>query len=246
MSLIEAGGASLHLHTAALEVFDVVGAGDTVIAALACVTAAGGGLPEAAACANIAAGIVVGKRDTATVAPGEVLNWLARLCGGRVRDGSATMLDRSEAIAYATARRAEGKRVGLTNGIFDLVHPGHIALLRFARDACDVLIVGVNSDASVRRLGKEPKRPINGQMDRALVLGAFETVDVTIIFDEDTPIELIRAIRPDVLVKGADYSVESVVGSDIVLTYGGEVCFAPLMASKSSTEIIRKAKSTAQ
>jgi len=246
MSLIETVGAPLHLQSDALEVFDVVGAGDTVIAALACVTAAGGPLSDAAACANIAAGIVVGKRDTATVAPDEVLDRLARLGGGRVREGTPIMLERSDAAAYASARRAEGKRIGFTNGVFDLVHPGHVALLRFARETCDILIVGINSDASVQRLGKGPERPINGQLDRALVLGAFGTVDATIIFDEDTPLDLIRAIRPDVLIKGADYTVENVVGSEIVLAYGGKVRLAPLEAGKSSTGIIRKAMSTAQ
>lgn len=246
MSLIEAARTPLHLQSNALEVFDVVGAGDTVIAALACVTAAGAQLSDAAACANIAAGIVVGKRDTATVAPEELLDRLARLGGGRLREGTPIMLEQSEVAAYAGARRAEGKRIGFTNGVFDLVHPGHVALLRFAREACDVLIVGVNSDASVRRLGKGPERPINGQLDRALVLGAFGTVDATVIFEEDTPLDLIRAIRPEVLIKGADYTIETVVGSKVVLAYGGEVRLAPLESGKSSTGIIQKAMSAAQ
>lgn len=246
MSLIQAECEALHLQSDALEVFDVVGAGDTVIAALACAMAAGVRLADAAACANIAAGIVVGKRDTATVAPDELLDRIARLGGGRVREGTPIMLQRSEASAYAAARRTEGKRIGFTNGVFDLLHPGHVSLLRFARESCDVLIVGINSDASVRRLGKGAERPINGQLDRALVLGAFGTVDATIIFDEDTPLDLIRAIQPDVLIKGADYTVETVVGSEIVLAYGGEVRLAPLEAGKSSTGIIRKAMRTAQ
>lgn len=246
MTLIQAKGIPLHLNSEALEVFDVVGAGDTVIAALSCVIAVGGCLSDAATLANTAAGIVVGKRDTATVTSDEILDCLARNRDRRVQAGMPSNLELSDAAAFAIARRAEGKRVGFTNGVFDIVHPGHVALLRFARAKCDVLIVGVNSDASVRRLGKGPERPINGARERALVLSAFESVDTTIIFDEDTPLNLIRAIQPDVLVKGADYTVDTVVGAEIVLAYGGEVLLAPIEAGYSSTGIIRKTMRTAK
>lgn len=242
MSLIDAQEAApLHFVSTALKVFDVVGAGDTVIATLSCVLALGGSLTEAAACANAAAGIVVAKPDTATVAPEELLDHFDRLTTGRRHEGAPILLSSSDVSGYAAARRSEGKRVGFTNGVFDIVHPGHVSLLRFARAVCDVLIVGINSDSSVRRLGKGPERPINGEMDRASVLGAFGMVDAMILFDEDTPLELIKTIRPDVLIKGADYTVETVVGSKIVQSYGGQIILVPIVAGKSTTTIIEKA-----
>ena len=121
------------------------------------------------------------------------------------------------------------------------MHPGHVSLLRFARSSCDVLIVGINSDASVRRLGKGPERPINPELDRAAVLGAFGMVNATVIFDDETPLKLIELVRPDVLIKGGDYIIETVVGSSLVLGYGGKVLLSPLEAGKSSTQIIQKA-----
>lgn len=241
MSLISSDSPPLHLASGALEVFDVVGAGDTVIATLACALAAGGSLAEAASAANVCAGLVVGKPDTATVAPEELIDRLMSLASGRARKGDPLLLNASDLGAYTSARRAEGKRIGFTNGVFDLVHPGHVSLLRFARDHCDILIVGINSDASVRRLGKGDERPINSELDRATVLGAFGMVDATVIFQEDTPLSLIELIRPDVLIKGADYCVESVVGSSLVLGYGGDVLLAPIEAGKSSTRMIEKA-----
>lgn len=240
MSLIRRDVPAVHLPSDALEVFDVVGAGDTVLATLACAIGVGSAFDLAASCANVAAGIVVGKRDTATVAPDELTDRIARLGSGRPHEGTPILLDISEAATYAAARRAEGKRVGFTNGVFDIVHPGHVSILKFARNACDCLIVGVNSDASVRRLGKGPERPINTEADRATILGAFGTVDAITIFDDDTPLELIRAIHPDVLIKGADYTVDTVIGSDIVLATGGEVRLAPLIDGKSSTRTIQK------
>jgi D-beta-D-heptose 7-phosphate kinase/D-beta-D-heptose 1-phosphate adenosyltransferase len=241
MSLIPADSDPLHLTSVALDVFDVVGAGDTVIATLACALAGGASQAEAAATANVAAGLVVAKPDTATVSPEELIDRLSYLAAGRPRHGDPLPLSASDLAAYAAARRAEGKRIGFTNGVFDLVHPGHVSLLRFARANCDVLIVGINSDASVRRLGKGAERPINSELDRAAVLGAFGMVDATVIFDDDTPMSLIELIRPDVLIKGADYTIESVVGSAFVLGYGGDVLLAPLEAGKSSTRIIQKA-----
>ena len=240
MSLIQSSGTSLHLASGALEVFDVVGAGDTVIATVACAIAAGASLPDAAVAANVAAGLVVAKPDTATVAPEELIDRLTYLASGQPRHGEPLQLEAPELPAYTAARRAEGKRIGFTNGVFDLVHPGHVSLLRFAREHCDVLIVGLNSDASVRRLGKGDERPINHEADRATVLGAFGMVDATVIFDDETPLTLIELIRPDVLIKGADYSVDTVIGSSLVLGYGGDVLLAPIEAGKSSTLMIEK------
>jgi D-beta-D-heptose 7-phosphate kinase/D-beta-D-heptose 1-phosphate adenosyltransferase len=240
MSLISSNGPPLHLASGAVEVFDVVGAGDTVIATIACILSAGGSLEEATASANVAAGIVVGKQDTSTVSPDEIIDHLEYLAAGRRREGTPLIFNKDDLLSYISSRRSEGKRIGFTNGVFDIVHPGHVSLLRFARDNCDVLIVGLNSDASVRRLGKGPNRPINDELDRATVLGAFGMVNATIIFDEDTPIQLIEAIRPDVLIKGADYSIDTVVGSGFVKSYGGEVILAPIEDGKSSTGIIQK------
>jgi D-beta-D-heptose 7-phosphate kinase/D-beta-D-heptose 1-phosphate adenosyltransferase len=239
MSLISADAPALHLSSGALDVFDVVGAGDTVIATLSSALAAGAGHADAAALANVAAGLVVAKPDTATVGPEELIDRLLYLAPGR-RQWDALVLNRSDLSAYAAARRAEGKRIGFTNGVFDLIHTGHVSLLRFARDCCDVLIVGINSDASVRTLGKGAERPINSQVDRATVIGAFGLVHATVIFDEETPLTLIELIRPDVLVKGSDYTIESVVGSSLVLSYGGEVLLAPLETGKSSSCIIER------
>ena len=241
MSLITAGADPLHLSSGALEVFDVVGAGDTVIAALAVSLAAGASHAEASGTANVAAGLVVAKPDTATVSSEELFDRLMYLAAGRPRQGDPLLLSVTDLVAYAAARRSEGKSIGFTNGVFDLVHPGHVSLLRFARSSCDVLIVGINSDASVRRLGKGPERPINPELDRAAVLGAFGMVNATVIFDDETPLKLIELVRPDVLIKGGDYIIETVVGSSLVLGYGGKVLLSPLEAGKSSTQIIQKA-----
>lgn len=240
MTLVDATGSFSHIRTLAREVFDVVGAGDTVVATLAMALAAGLKMTDAAELSNIAAGIVVGKKGTATVSPEEVLDRIADLQAGRSRHGAPLLLNAEQAVRYAAMRRAEGKRIGFTNGVFDIVHPGHIALLEFSRSTCDTLIVGLNSDSSVRRLGKGPERPINTELDRAAVLGAFGTVDAVVIFEQDTPIDLIEAIRPDVLIKGADYTVDSVVGAETVKKYGGVVRLAPIVTGKSSTNIIKR------
>jgi D-beta-D-heptose 7-phosphate kinase / D-beta-D-heptose 1-phosphate adenosyltransferase len=151
------------------------------------------------------------------------------------------MLTAEDARRYAAARRAEGKRIGFTNGVFDILHPGHISILQFSRDACDCLIVGLNTDASVKRL-KGSDRPINSENDRAIVLGALGMVDVVVLFGADTPIDLIRAIEPDVLIKGADYTLSTVVGADLVLSYGGTVLLAELVPGVSSSNTIAKVR----
>ena len=212
-----------------------------MIATLSAAIACGMALHEAAHLANTAAGIVVGKRGTATASPDELVLALESQGERGHRKGTPIMLTPEEAERYARIRRMEGKVVGFTNGCFDILHPGHISLMKFSRDNCDCLIVGLNSDASVQRL-KGPTRPINSENDRAIVLSALGTVDAVVIFGEDTPIELIKAIKPDVLIKGADYSIENVVGADVVMANGGKVLLAQLVPGKSSSGTIAKAK----
>lgn len=239
MSLMGKSLEPLHIESDALEVFDVVGAGDTVIAALASAISIGAGITEAAIIANLAAGLVVAKKDTATVSRKELLYRLIQLTHDHPRLDRSPLLALCDLAIYVAARRAEGKRIGFTNGVFDLVHSGHVSLLRFARRHCDVLIVGINSDESVRRLGKGSNRPINSDVDRAEIIGAFDMVDATVIFDEDTPLDLIKIVKPNTLIKGSDYTVESVVGASFVQEYGGDVLLAPMEVGRSSTQIIR-------
>jgi len=223
-----------HLPAEAREVFDVSGAGDTVVATFA--AALGGGLDAvtAARLANVAAAIVVGKSGTAVARPGEILR---ALHASDLLDAEAKVSDLESLVEQVARWRQAGLKVGFTNGCFDLLHPGHIALLEQARAACDRLIVGLNSDASVRRL-KGESRPVQGEAARATVLASLATVSRVVIFAEDTPLNLIEALRPDVLVKGADYSVDQVVGADIVQGYGGKVVLAELAAGHSTTATI--------
>jgi D-beta-D-heptose 7-phosphate kinase/D-beta-D-heptose 1-phosphate adenosyltransferase len=231
MSVVEAAR-TLHLPTKAREVFDVSGAGDTVIATFALALAAGCEMGMAAEIANAAAGIVVGKRGTAQTDPDELLDSLS---AGR----SGSSFDRDGVVRLAAAWKAEGLRVGFTNGCFDILHVGHIAQLEDARSRCDRLIVGLNTDASVRR-NKGEGRPINIETDRARLLMALKAVDAVVLFDEETPIELIRAISPDLLVKGADYTIDQVVGADFVLANGGKVHLSPIVAGRSTTGTLGK------
>lgn len=249
MTLIRQGCAPLHLHTEAREVFDVSGAGDTVVATLALSLAAAIPLPQAAALANLAAGIVVGKRGTAVVSAAELEAeagnrkpeaGAAGLLASGLLDSGRKIVDLAAAADRVRDWRASGLRVGFTNGCFDLVHPGHVALLAQARAACDRLVVGLNADASVRRL-KGPSRPIQSEPARAVVLASLGSVDLVVPFEEDTPLELIRALRPDLLVKGADYRLEQVVGAELVQSYGGRVLLVPLVEGASTTRTIARA-----
>ena len=235
MSLVVASGEVRHLPAAAREVFDVSGAGDTVVATLAAAIAAGMKWPEAARLANVAAGIVVGKVGTAVAYATDIAKMLQHESGSA--DDKA--VGRVEALDCVARWRRQGLKIGFTNGCFDLLHPGHVSLMSQAKAACDRLVVGLNSDASVRRL-KGKDRPVQSEAARAAVLASLASVDLVVVFDEDTPIELIRAIRPDVLVKGADYSVETVVGSDLVKGWGGRVVLAELSPGHSTTATIRK------
>jgi D-beta-D-heptose 7-phosphate kinase / D-beta-D-heptose 1-phosphate adenosyltransferase len=237
MTLVRASGAVASVPAEAREVFDVSGAGDTVVATLALAHAAGRPLEEAMRLANAAAGIVVGKLGTATVSAEELAHAL-HAAGEAAANGEA-LLDRDAAARLVGEWRAHGLRIGFTNGCFDVLHAGHVALLSAARRRCDRLVVGLNTDESVARL-KGPSRPVNPLGDRAAVLAALAAVDAVVPFAEDTPLELIRALRPDVLVKGADYTIDRVVGADIVQAAGGEVVLVELLPGRSTTSILAR------
>lgn len=234
--LVEKDKPALHLHTKAREVFDVSGAGDTVIATLSLALGVGYCAADAAELANIAGSIVVGKVGTATVTREE----LSRAC-----KQSAARMDEEKIVGFdsiadiAERWRKQGLKVGFTNGCFDLLHPGHISLLRQARAACDKLVVGLNSDASVKRL-KGETRPVQNEAARSTVLASLADVDQVVIFGEDTPLKLIQTLRPDVLVKGADYTVDKVVGAKEVQSWGGKVVLAALVDGQSTTGTIAK------
>jgi D-beta-D-heptose 7-phosphate kinase/D-beta-D-heptose 1-phosphate adenosyltransferase len=244
MVLVEASG-GVHLEPArAREVYDVSGAGDTVLAVLALACASGYSLPRAMQLANVAAGIVVSKLGTATVEPDELLLELGR----DVRDREwhrAKHYDIAEVESLVKRWRARGLTVGFTNGCFDIVHAGHIALLAAARGKCDRLIVALNSDASVRRL-KGPERPLNALADRSAVIAAVGAVDAVISFDDDTPLDLIRRLQPNVLVKGADYTIEGVVGADIVQRAGGRVVLVELAEGHSTSRLVETIRTSAR
>ena len=238
MHLVEAAGNTYRMPARALEIFDVSGAGDTVVAALAAGLGTGLSKLDAAYIANVAAGIAVGKVGTAVVERAELVATLAEAgpCEYKTRPIARV-------IEQVQRWRLRGLRVGFTNGCFDLLHPGHVSLLAQARAACDRLIVAVNSDASVARL-KGPSRPVQTQLSRAEVLSSFTTVDLVVIFDEDTPLRLIQAIRPDVLIKGSDYDLKDVVGAEAIEAWGGKVVLADVVPGQSSTTMIRRIAST--
>ncbi|MDB5373797.1 MAG: rfaE bifunctional protein [Belnapia sp.] len=237
MTLVLADGTVESVPAEAREVFDVSGAGDTVIATLALAHAAGHGLGAAMRIANAAAGIVVGKLGTATVGADELAHAL-RAEGG-AGPGEEMLLDHASAVRLVAEWKAHGLRVGFTNGCFDILHAGHVALLRAARRRCDRLVVALNTDASVARL-KGPTRPVNPLADRAAVIGALAAVDAVVAFGEETPLALIRLLLPDVLMKGADYTVEQVVGAAEVLAAGGTVQLIDLLAGRSTTSMITR------
>lgn len=237
MTLVRKGQEPLHIAADAREVFDVSGAGDTVIASLGVALAAGFELETAARFANLCGGIAVGKLGTALVRPIDVS--AALLSRAVASSSSAKIMDLSQALEQIAHWREAGLRVGFTNGCFDLIHPGHVTLLSKARAACDRLVVGLNSDASVKRL-KGSDRPVQDQQMRATVLAALGSVDLVVIFEADTPMKLIEAILPDLLVKGADYRLDQVVGADIVQGYGGHVLLVELVPGHSTTDTIRR------
>ncbi|HEY9035991.1 MAG TPA: bifunctional D-glycero-beta-D-manno-heptose-7-phosphate kinase/D-glycero-beta-D-manno-heptose 1-phosphate adenylyltransferase HldE [Pseudomonadales bacterium] len=234
MTLIRDGQPELHLPARAREVFDVTGAGDTVIAVLAAAMAAGEDLPNAVGLANAAAGIVVGKLGTATVSAPELRRAVMRDAGSE----RGVLTPEQLQIAMEDAR-ANGETVVMTNGCFDILHAGHVSYLEQARACGDRLIVAVNDDASVSRL-KGSGRPINPVDRRMAVLAGLGSVDWVVSFTEDTPEALLAQLKPDVLVKGGDYSREQVVGWQIVEAYGGQVEVLGLIDDCSTTAIVKK------
>ena len=238
VSLIEAGGEPYHMAAQTIQVFDVSGAGDTVAATVAAVIAAGGDYREAALLANLAGGIVVAKTGTAVVTAGE----LARAVNDAAPTLPAAKVMAGDRIIARVARwRAAGFRIGFTNGCFDLLHPGHIALLSEARQHCDRLIVAINSDASVKRL-KGPERPLQTADARAEILAALAAVDAVCVFEDDTPVQLLEALQPDLLIKGGDYGPDGVVGADLVQAYGGEVRVARHVQGATTSGLIAKSR----
>lgn len=236
MTLLQPGKEPLHLPTQAQEVYDVTGAGDTVIGVLAAALAAGKALDEACFLANAAAGVVVGKLGTSTVSPIELENAIR----GRADSGFGAMDEAQLKIAVAQARQ-RGERVVMTNGVFDILHAGHVSYLANARKLGDRLIVAVNSDASTRRL-KGPTRPVNPLAQRMAVLSALGAVDWVVPFEEDTPQRLIADVLPDILVKGGDYKPEEIAGSKDVWANGGEVLVLNFEDGCSTTNIINTIK----
>lgn len=229
------------IPTVARSVFDVTGAGDTFIATLGTFLAAGVDPVNAARLANMAAGVKVGKFGAAAITRDELRRSL--IADQEAYDHQAKIVSRADLKKICESLRAEGRRIVFTNGCFDILHAGHVTYLNFCKQQGDVLVLGLNSDASVRRQNKGPERPINHEEDRARVLSAMADVDFVCIFGEDKPIGLIKAVRPDVLVKGADWKGRGgVVGADIVEAYGGQVAYAPVLKGRSTTNIVDKLK----
>jgi len=236
MMLVPKAGPALIERALAREVFDVSGAGDTVIAALALAMAGGAPLPVAMRLANAAASVVVGKLGTALCSADELVQALREADGG-----IGQVLPLQSVARLALEWRAEGLRVGFANGCFDILHAGHALMLREARRHCDRLIVALNTDAGVARL-KGPSRPLNALADRATVIGALAFVDAVTSFAQDTPLDAILAIRPDRLFKGADYALAEVVGARELLSWGGQTMLLDLLPGRSTTTLVERAR----
>lgn len=238
MSLMRRGGAVKHFPGRAREVFDVSGAGDTGLAALGLALGAGASLETAVQFAILASGVVVGKAGTAVVTPAELIDAeMSQHAAG----AHAKVMPLEELAHVVEGWKRQGLKVGFTNGCFDILHRGHVAYLAQARSWCDRLVVALNTDASVRRL-KGEGRPINDLDSRAVVIGGLASVDRVTSFDDPTPLALIERLRPDVLIKGADYTREGVVGGDLVESWGGEVRLATFEDGFSTTRTIEKMK----
>jgi len=240
MLLLQPDVEPVWLEAQSRDVFDVTGAGDMVIAMLAAAYTTGLSFADSVALANLAAGLIVKKSGTATLSVEELKNALNRkklLFAGAV-------LSQSDLVNELNSVRAESKRIVFTNGCFDVLHAGHIAYLEQARALGDYLIVGVNDDDSVKRL-KGSKRPFNTLSHRLSVLSALRAVDAVIPFSEDTPLQLIKTVSPDVLVKGGDYTIDTIVGADFVSSYGGSVKVLTHIAGLSTTETLKKMRSDA-
>jgi D-beta-D-heptose 7-phosphate kinase/D-beta-D-heptose 1-phosphate adenosyltransferase len=238
MTLVARDGDAIHVPALPVKVRDVSGAGDTVAAMLAVALAAGAGWEAVLRLASAAAAVAVGKKGTAVVLPQELRRQM-------LPDAALAVEDKIVAAGDLAARldgwRGEQLRIGFTNGCFDILHPGHVKVLTAARATCDRLIVGLNSDASVKRL-KGPERPVQNERARAEVLAALEAVDLVVLFEEDTPIKLIEAILPSTLIKGGDYTREQVVGHEVVAAHGGEVVIVDILQGHSTTSLVERAK----
>lgn len=235
MTLVAHNADALHVRAENRRVFDVTGAGDTVVATLAAAMAIGVPLADAVRLANAAAGVAVAKPGTATVHPRELKQALGV-------EASANVLARQEGLDQVGHWKSQGLLVGFTNGCFDLLHRGHLHSLEQASRRVDRLVVGINSDASAKRL-KGPGRPVQDAETRAAVLAALRFVDLVVPFEEDTPADLIGAVLPDVLFKGADYAENEVVGGDVVKANGGRVELIPLLPGHSTTGTVGRMKS---
>jgi D-beta-D-heptose 7-phosphate kinase/D-beta-D-heptose 1-phosphate adenosyltransferase len=239
---LAADEAPVHVPAYPVKVRDVSGAGDTVVATLAAMLALGADFESATRAANAAAAVVVGKRGTATVTSAELRSRI--LPAASLAAEEKILFDWSLLDERLDDWRRQDLRIGFTNGCFDLLHPGHIKVLTGARSACDRLVVGLNSDASVRRL-KGADRPVQDAHARAEILAALEAVDLVVVFDDDTPEKLIARVRPKVLVKGGDYTREQVVGHEIVEAQGGEVVLIELAPGHSTTAMVTRARAKA-
>jgi D-beta-D-heptose 7-phosphate kinase/D-beta-D-heptose 1-phosphate adenosyltransferase len=239
MTLVPRRGEAIHVPAHPVKVRDVSGAGDTVAAALAVVLAAGADWETALRMANAAAAVAVGKKGTAIVTSAELRRKI--LPHAFLAAEEKIIAAGSDLEAHLLDWRKQGLRVGFTNGCFDILHPGHVKVLTAARGACDRLIVGLNSDASAKRL-KGEGRPVQDERARAEVLAALEAVDLVVIFGEDTPIRLITQIKPSVLVKGGDYTRDQVVGHEVVEADGGEVLLVEVLPGFSTTSLVNRAR----
>jgi D-beta-D-heptose 7-phosphate kinase/D-beta-D-heptose 1-phosphate adenosyltransferase len=236
MTLIQAGSPPQHLAASAREVYDVTGAGDTVIAVMAGCLSAGLPLSESARFANQAAGIVVAKLGTASVTPAE----LRAIPTSEPRPSNKTgVMSESDLLVEIEQAKLTGQRVVMTNGCFDILHPGHVSYLQQASAQGDLLVVAVNDDDSVRRL-KGPSRPVNPTADRMAILAALACVEFVVPFSEDTPVRLIEAVAPDVLVKGGDYKVEEIAGHESVLARGGRVITLDFVEGHSTSGMLAR------
>ncbi|BAM88495.1 putative bifunctional protein RfaE [Bradyrhizobium oligotrophicum S58] len=243
MTLVPRQGDSIHVPAYPVKVRDVSGAGDTVVAVLAATLAAGAVWGDALRMASAAAAVAVSKQGTASVTSAELRR---KILPHSYRAAEEKIIESDgELAARVEGWRAEGLRVGFTNGCFDILHPGHVKVLTAARAACDRLVVGLNSDASVKRL-KGEARPVQDERARAEVLAALEAVDLVAIFAEDTPLRLIELVRPSVLVKGGDYTREQVVGHEVVEAGGGQVVLIDILQGHSTTALVDRARSEVQ
>jgi D-beta-D-heptose 7-phosphate kinase/D-beta-D-heptose 1-phosphate adenosyltransferase len=235
MSLFRPHGEVVHIPTVAREVYDVTGAGDTVLAVLSLGLAHGLHFADAARIANVAAGIAVGKVGTSTVSPAEIVAEI-----GHAHRDSDSKIKHLDALSPIIAeQQRSGKQVVFTNGCFDILHVGHVKYLQKARALGDLLVLGLNTDASVRRL-KGEKRPLINEDERAHIMAALDCIDYVVLFDEDTPIRIIETLRPQILVKGGDYTPDRVVGRELVESYGGRVELISFVDGRSTTTLIDK------